>query len=29
MVNAPNWGRIFVTDPNEDLEFVARGGPLQ
>jgi hypothetical protein len=29
MVDAPNWGRIFVTEPNEDLEFVARDGPLQ
>jgi hypothetical protein len=29
MVNAPNWGRIFVTEPNEDLQFVAREGPLQ
>ena len=29
MVDAPNWGRIFVTEPDDDLEFVARAGPVQ
>lgn len=28
MVNAPSWGSVFVTEPDEDLEFIARDGPL-